>query len=122
MDRPTERLSSRAVAHAAGVSFRQLNYWVAKGVLAPRYTPEVRGPGSVWRWSIDQVAQARVAGALASLGATVTELAVAVGHLAADPSLLDEPTLFVDRTGAVHPSPVGHGWYLRREAWLVPVG
>lgn len=74
------RVGSIALVRAAGVTFRQLDYWARLGVLNPEVGAD--GPGTQRLWSIQQVRIAALLGRLAARGATVP-LAVVLAEVTA---------------------------------------
>lgn len=74
-------VSTPVAAEQAGVTFRQVDYWVRAGVIEP--TVPARGSGNSREWHEDDVALLRVCGLIASaleraptqlLGAAVDQL------------------------------------------------
>lgn len=61
----TATVSSTDACRVAGISYRQLDYWVRNGILQP--TVDADGPGTQRRWSDRDVAVAGVLGRLAFL-------------------------------------------------------
>lgn len=59
--------SSRQLCAAAGISYRQLDYWCRQGYISPSISP-AHGSGSWRRFSNFDVACARTLGRLAALG------------------------------------------------------
>jgi len=74
-------VSTLVAAREAGVTFRQADYWVRAGVIAP--TVEARGSGNARGWCEDDVALLKVCGTIASAleRAPVSLLAAAVDLL-----------------------------------------
>jgi DNA-binding transcriptional MerR regulator len=102
---PTSR-----VAKLAGLSFRQLDYYVRIGLLTPS-ARGARGSGSYRLWTEADISRARLVGALRSLGATTDVLARVLGQLPDDPS--EWPGwLFISPEGEVRDlHPQGPAWW-----------
>lgn len=74
LERPV--LSSVEVCRRAGVSYRQLDYWIRCGVLTPSYS--AHGSGTQRRFSEADALAVWVAGRLATLGARSAAMSAAV--------------------------------------------
>lgn len=59
--------SSAEAARAAGVSYRQLDYWTRERIVRPSVA-EAGGSGTARRWSLADVEVLRTLGALSALG------------------------------------------------------
>lgn len=108
-------MTTTEVARAAGVSYRQLDYWARTGALVPALVV-ASGSGSHRRYSTAQANVAAVLGRLSRLGATTSVMAEVAAQLLERTAL---PTLVaVEPDGTCHHDdlpPAGH------PAWLVPV-
>ena len=66
---PREELASPEVCGLAGVTYRQLNYWAARGYLRPVRTGH--GSGHPMLWPADEAAVARLMARLVAAGLVV---------------------------------------------------
>lgn len=91
-------LSTVEVCRRAGVSYRQLDYWIRCGILTP--AREARGSGSARRFTATDLLAVWVAGRLGRMGVPACVKAGAVAAVCAldDPSV--EVLLVVDHDGA----------------------
>ena len=71
-------LRSSDVTAAAGITFRQLDYLVAAGLIAPRLSGQGGGSGNERRWGAEQVRLVRFAAILREHGARHETLAPAM--------------------------------------------
>lgn len=137
MSRRADGLRSTAeAAEAAGVTYRQVDFWVRRDVVAPAVA--ARGSGSVRLFDEHNVAVLRLLGRLSDLGAERRVLAAAVAAVRALPLDLDrwEGLLFVAEPGGRSASGWGHalaapvsvrviadhGTVTAQAAWVVNLG
>lgn len=66
LDRPTRPLSAREVARLAGVSYRQLDYWIRVGLVVPER--EAAGSGSQRSFTAGHVPAVRACATLVQIG------------------------------------------------------
>ena len=71
--------SSQEACRLAGISYRQLDHWVRRGIIRP--TQSGRGSGSARRWSAPEVAHLRVVGELRKAGIPLERIRRAVSWL-----------------------------------------
>lgn len=104
--RGPELIRSPALCAAAGVSYRQVDYWTRRGVFdALEGARHARGSGSLRGWPLEAVPLCRVLGRLSALGADTDLLAEVVAAIAADDTLLEAEVLVVEPAGpAVRPA------------------
>lgn len=74
------RYSTRQVCDAAGISYRQLDYWARLGLVRPSIS-DASGSGSRRRWSSHDLAVVRTVAAVAGHGVPLNRLGQLVGFL-----------------------------------------
>lgn len=69
--------STREVCDRAGITYRQVHYWHASGVIVPSLR-DCHGSGTLRRWSVEDVLVLKVLGQLSALGLNTAEMTTAV--------------------------------------------
>lgn len=75
---PTTLHTSEEAAERAGVTFRQLDYWVTQGIVTPTEWLNEGGSGSRRRWSDEDITRIATAAELKDLGLSGALIAIAV--------------------------------------------
>ena len=106
--------SARQAATKAGVTYRQIDYWIRNGVTIG--DGDNGGSGSRRSFTDGDVAVLRFVGRFTPIvgrpDSVMPVIRRVVARLAADPSILDRPLVFIGLDGTISEHPV-HGWVVQ---------
>lgn len=109
-----DNLSSAEVCDYAGISFRQLDYWIRVGAITPNR--QANGSGTQRRFTRSQARAIRLAATLRTLGAPIATIGAIAGRWSDMPDHEWAGMLIVNPDGTTGPDNTAAGWILDLEA------
>ena len=105
-------LSAHDVCRYAGISYRQLDYWIRVGAITP--TQRAHGSGTQRRFTQGEARAIRLAATLRTLGAPIATIGAVAGRWADMPEHEWAGMLVVNHDGTGEPASAG--WILDLDA------